>query len=70
MPGELCISGAGLATGYLNRESLTAEKFAKPVNTNYGGRMYRSETLYAGYQMVILNTLAALMIRLKFVVTA
>ncbi|MDI3411509.1 AMP-binding protein [Bacillus sonorensis] len=27
VPGELCISGDGLSTGYLNREELTAEKF-------------------------------------------
>jgi amino acid adenylation domain-containing protein/thioester reductase-like protein/non-ribosomal peptide synthase protein (TIGR01720 family) len=27
IPGELCISGIGLARGYLNREELTAEKF-------------------------------------------
>ncbi|MEH2279392.1 MAG: amino acid adenylation domain-containing protein [Nostoc sp.] len=27
IPGELCIAGAGLAQGYLNRSDLTAEKF-------------------------------------------
>lgn len=27
VPGELCLSGVGLARGYLNKEELTAEKF-------------------------------------------
>ncbi|HLP59759.1 MAG TPA: amino acid adenylation domain-containing protein, partial [Candidatus Deferrimicrobium sp.] len=40
MPGELCISGAGLAEGYLNNPELTAEKF----NRSY--RSYRSYILY------------------------
>ncbi|MBB6274141.1 amino acid adenylation domain-containing protein/non-ribosomal peptide synthase protein (TIGR01720 family), partial [Pedobacter cryoconitis] len=44
--GELCISSAGIATGYLNRESLTAEKFVKnPFHTDWGGKMYRSGDL-------------------------
>ena len=39
--GELCIAGDGLAEGYLNRESLTAEKFvAHPFVA--GAKMYRS----------------------------
>ena len=43
--GELYISGAGLAQGYLNRSAMTAEKF---VSNPYGGqetRMYRTGDL-------------------------
>ncbi|MGB8452383.1 MAG: amino acid adenylation domain-containing protein [Anaerocolumna sp.] len=42
--GEMCISGEGLARGYLNRQSLTAEKF---VDNPYEGRekMYRTGDL-------------------------
>ncbi|MBU3108711.1 non-ribosomal peptide synthetase [Clostridium gasigenes] len=42
--GELCISGVGLARGYLNNEKLTEEKF---VNNPYetGQKMYRTGDL-------------------------
>lgn len=33
VPGELCIAGTGLAAGYINRDSLTEEKF---INNPFG----------------------------------
>ena len=41
VPGEMCVSGAGVARGYLNRVELTHEKFvADTIQAN--GRMYRT----------------------------
>lgn len=38
--GEICIGGKGLATGYLNRPELTAEKFI--IHQSTGERIYRT----------------------------
>lgn len=43
MPGELCVSGAGLARGYLNMPELTIQKF---IDNPFGeGKLYRSGDL-------------------------
>jgi amino acid adenylation domain-containing protein len=44
--GELCIGGAGLAMGYLNRTDLTAAAFVpNPFSKEAGARMYRTGDL-------------------------
>ncbi len=46
LPGELCVSGAGVAQGYLRRPDLTAEKFVPdPYSGEAGGRLYRTGDL-------------------------
>ncbi len=46
MPGELHISGAGLARGYLNQPDLTAEKFLQdPFSDQAHARMYKTGDL-------------------------
>jgi acyl-CoA synthetase (AMP-forming)/AMP-acid ligase II/acyl carrier protein len=46
VPGEMVVSGAGVAQGYLNRTELTAERFVPdPFADDPAARMYRSGDL-------------------------
>lgn len=42
VPGELCVSGKGLARGYLNEQELTNEKFVSVPAVNGGERIYKT----------------------------
>ncbi|HEY4326481.1 MAG TPA: amino acid adenylation domain-containing protein [Mucilaginibacter sp.] len=44
--GEICIGGAGVARGYLNKKELTEEKFIKdPFSVEQGSKLYRTGDL-------------------------
>lgn len=46
IPGELCIGGAGVAGGYLNRPELTAERFVpNPYAAGNGATLYKTGDL-------------------------
>jgi amino acid adenylation domain-containing protein len=46
VPGEICVGGAGVARGYLNRRELTAERFVRdPFSADPAARLYRSGDL-------------------------
>lgn len=46
VPGEICVGGAGVSQGYLDRPGLTAERFIPdPFSALPGARLYRSGDL-------------------------
>ncbi len=57
--GEICISGDGVATGYLNLPELTRERFLlNPFNRNHGKRLFKTGDLAkynAGGELVFIG---------------
>ncbi|XOS92303.1 AMP-binding protein [Brevibacillus laterosporus] len=49
--GELCVSGVGLARGYLNLPEMTASRFVPNPFTDKGELMYKTGIMRDGYQM-------------------
>ncbi|ASS74677.1 hypothetical protein CIG75_06625 [Tumebacillus algifaecis] len=45
VPGEICVGGAGLARGYLNRQELTEDRFIQKEINGVSERLYRSGDL-------------------------
>ena len=45
LEGEICVGGAGVARGYLNRAALTAERFCPDPFGDSGAKLYRSGDL-------------------------
>ncbi len=64
VPGELYVGGAGVASGYLDRPELTAQRFLPdPFNTAPKARLYRTGDLARRLPAATSSTAAALIFR-------